>query len=316
MVQQATFREDGVTEFKRGDFQSFRATADIRVGNPVDKTIKVDQTIEFDGSVVIYNGEEFSKPNLKGAVDKGWLVPIEDTESSYVPEPADIRVGPADNAGAKREKRMRIETAVEDEQFVGTVAEATAKRKEGQKVAQNRRAARAQKRRKAASSKPRAKTQAPDPPSTRKKFPIELDAADQDAVPVAKIVSEAVKRPRVDDPNKARREVQRLDSTKGHSPVETERIETSGDVEEPITGDSVEDVLPEAISTGKPAPTVMAQDGSEIEWDMSRHWRSRLSDALRLAKEDRGAFNHVMAMETPKLKKHIRAAMAPKKPTQ
>lgn len=296
-----------MVDYQRGHFVQYRATTDIHL---LERVMKTDEECEFDGMELRWEGDKYTLPAMKGAVKDGWLVPADDTESTYVPKPADIKVGPADAAGADRDSRMRLETAIEDEQLVGSVEASRAKTEASQTKPAKRAGQRA----------PKAKRKAPAEPKARKKFPVERHES-QEAVPIAKLSNPARSSPVLKDPSAVQREINRLDNAQGNSPVKVERIAkaraevrrkkvASGDVEEAITGDTLPDLLPEALSTEKPPPGVRSD--KDFTWDIRRPWRSRLKDALLLAESNPGAFKQVLKVETVKMKHHIRTALAKK----
>jgi hypothetical protein len=296
-----------MAEFQRGHFVRYRATTDIHL---LERVMKTEEECEFDGMELRWDGDKHTLPAMKGAVRDGWLVPADDTESTYVPKPADIKVGPADAAGADRESRMRLETAVEDEQLVGSVASSRAKTEAAEKRPPKRAAGK---------RAPKAKRTAPADPPTKKKFRVEAHES-QEAVPIAKLSNPAKQTPVIKDGAAAQREIRRLDNAQGHTPVKVERLAkarkqvrqkvASGDVEEAITGEELPDLLPEALSTEKPKPGVRSD--KDFSWNIRRPWRTRLKEALVLAESNPGAFKQVLKVETVKMKHHIRTALAKK----
>jgi len=108
-------------QWKRGEFLSFRATTKVHLGK-VEKDIFENDEIEFDGQTVKYAGEEFALSTLRAAVKAGWFVPIADAVSTYVPQPSDIRIRPAQAADMNsRGEPMKVEQASDEERVVGTV---------------------------------------------------------------------------------------------------------------------------------------------------------------------------------------------------
>jgi len=105
--------------FVRGTFKEYRSTIKVHVGQ-IERDLWPDDQIEFDGFVLRVNGETFTVPQLRGGIKAGWLVPIEDQDSVYVPKPAGVEVRPAQDTGSK--ERMTIDTVDDEERVVGTVA--------------------------------------------------------------------------------------------------------------------------------------------------------------------------------------------------
>lgn len=95
----------------------------------------------------------------------------------------------------------------------------------------------------------------------------------------------------------------------------------TGDVEFATAGDSLEDILQGAISTGHPSPgPVMGSDDhvepikpkyvpATIEWDKSVHWRSRVKLALKKS-DDPDALQYILSVEDPAVVKFIEEGLA------
>jgi hypothetical protein len=130
--------------------------------------------------------------------------------------------------------------------------------------------------------------------------------ASGEGVPVGRIMTPAVQTPIVKDSASAAREASRLDST---TPPKVEATAT-GDVDQPIIGETLIDILPNAASPGRVIATktaggksVMLSNGDV--WDMGRHWRTRARDALRKYSGDTAGMNAVRAVEVPSVHKFI-----------
>lgn len=65
-----------MTVFKIGDFRPYVVKADkIHVGGEVEIDIFEGDEIEFDGTTLRYDGSDYHCPQLKGAINRGWLSP-------------------------------------------------------------------------------------------------------------------------------------------------------------------------------------------------------------------------------------------------
>jgi hypothetical protein len=293
-------------EFKRGEYIQFRVTTDVHL---LERVLRTDEVVEFDGVELIWAGEKHNLPSLKGAINsEGWLVPVEDTNSTYTPTPADIRVGPAENVGSDRKRRMRIETVVEEEQLVGTVAGTKAKREASDEHARERAEEKAQ-------QHPAGERVAPEAPPTRKKFKVEAHES-QDAVPIATLSSPAKQSLSLKDGGlAAEREIRRLTNVRGSDPVKVQKVAAArkkiatGDVEEAKVGTELEELLPDASSSKKPKPKPTGRSKPDFAWDQTRQWKVRLKEALQLASTDPAKFRHVLSVETTKMKHHIRKGL-------
>ncbi len=300
------------TKYQRGVFVKYRATTGIHL---LERIMQMDEECEFDGMVLKWAGDDHTLPSMKGAVKDGWLVPADDVDAVYVPKSADIMVGPADRAGSKQKTRMPLES-IEDEQLVGTVEGSNVKTEAAEQKGLPR---------KAAGRKPKAKRAAPTNlgGKKRKKFQVEVHES-QDGVPIARLKNPAIQNPVIKDGSAAQREIRRLDNAQGNTPIQVEKIAAgrkerrqkkkkiaSGDVEEAITGRELPELLPDAIATKKPPPGVRSD--KDFMWDIRRPWKTRLKEALVLAETSPDDFRHLLALETTKMKHHIRTGLRKQK---
>jgi hypothetical protein len=116
-----------------------------------------------------------------------------------------------------------------------------------------------------------------------------------------------------------RRVVKELDN----SPVPVAKI-ASGDVEEAISGESLEDLLPDAASSGRPSKgdgeqvkfssgstTVGTPDEGVVvskvggDWDMSLHWKVRAKRAIAIYGDNLPKLNEILAIEQRGVQKEI-----------
>lgn len=83
--------------FTRGQFHWFRATTKFHVG-ALSCDLMEGQEVEFDGTVLRMDGDSHTAPQLRGAVERGWLTLSSSPErvsSGYVPTPSGVKVSPA-----------------------------------------------------------------------------------------------------------------------------------------------------------------------------------------------------------------------------
>ncbi len=140
-----------------------------------------------------------------------------------------------------------------------------------------------------------------------------------DGQTVAKISTPARQRTKITDTSAAQSEINRLDNT---PPPMVKKIAT-GDVEEAIVGETLEDILPEAVSSSTPTPTSKTTKTTKtasttkvvklsngIEWDMGRHWRTRGRDATRTYGGDAETLDLIREVEVPSVTNMIDDRMA------
>lgn len=75
----------GNIQWKRNEFHTFYATMKIRIGDHSGTNsheLQKGDELEYDGTICKYAGLEFSSPQLRSAINKGWVVPdYDDVES-------------------------------------------------------------------------------------------------------------------------------------------------------------------------------------------------------------------------------------------
>jgi len=119
--------------FKIGTFQNFISTRSFALGS-FDTQIGSGEEIAFDGSTVQYAGNEYSFPNLRGAIKAGWLVLAEEYDEGNPdygrPVSANIKVRhPTEGGNPLNPQKRMIATTESDEQIVGNIAEHAANTK-------------------------------------------------------------------------------------------------------------------------------------------------------------------------------------------
>lgn len=123
--------------FETGVFKPYRFTSDVHLG-AIAQNVPAGTIVQYDGSVMQWGGQTYTIPQLQAGIRIGWLVPAEDTTSVYRPQPAGVRVRPAQSAGSDRGEPMQMEEASEEEQIVGTVAGVQERREDAQKAGATR----------------------------------------------------------------------------------------------------------------------------------------------------------------------------------
>jgi len=122
-----------MADFETGVFKPYRFTSKVHLGS-IQQDIPEGTIIEYDGSTMRWAEQTYTIPQLQAGIRAGWLVPAADTTSIYRPQPAGVRVRPAQSAGQDRGEPMQMEEASEEEQVVGTVDGARERRDAAQKA--------------------------------------------------------------------------------------------------------------------------------------------------------------------------------------
>jgi hypothetical protein len=268
-------------QFKRGEFQEFRATTKVHLGK-MERDIFENDVIEFDGTTVKFGGEEFGLSTIRAAIEAGWFVVSDDNVSKYIPQPSNIKVRPAQAADmTDRGEPMEMGKASDEERVVGTLDTANLGGRTTEK-------------------------------------------GTTEGIAVGTIKTSAKQKTIVSDSSQTAREISRLDNS---PPPKAEVRVATGDVDEAITGETLSDILPDAVSSGTPAPTktkkrtgvpkfnpervvtVAVSDGKEITWDMNAHWRTRAKKAVAEYGGNKEALDAIIKVESKGVAKEIKAAI-------
>ena len=324
-------------DFQPGNFKQYRATSKVHLGaHQFD--IPVDSIVEFDGNILKFGGMEYNVPAVRGAVNAGWLVPVADTTTGYTPQPAGVKVRPAQAAGSDRGDQMTIEPASEEEQVVGDLDSTKARREEARTASAKATA------NPVPAPQPEAKPKTPRPAPNvppvevveTSEPPVEIDydtpaqgqevvtSSGQDAVAVGTIGTPPKQRTVVEDASSVDKAVRDIETRKPkasktartNADVQGEPIGktlpggATGDVSEVRTGDDLEELLPEAASTGSTTETVEAPVVDWIPVKKAKHWRVRVTKAVKEYGDNPQAMEQIFAVETPSVIKHIRSRLA------
>lgn len=102
---------------------SYRSTKKIHLPAPEEGAIEEGTIVQWDGkTLTLASGEERKLSNagsLVAAIKLGWLVPEADTESTYIPRPGGVEVRTAQSTGDARE-RVAVMTVQDEERDLGT----------------------------------------------------------------------------------------------------------------------------------------------------------------------------------------------------
>jgi hypothetical protein len=281
-------------QFVKGEFQTYRSITKIHLGALSDNLLEGEE-VDFDGFTMRRGGQDHALHSLRGAIKAGWLVPHQAPEAKYVPQPAGVVVHKSDGVS---DGEIDLSVSVDaDDVEVGSLssvrpdnAPATHKAANaGEKHGQN----------------------------------------DSEGVVVARFKTSA-KQGAVQIGKDDRQVVKTLDNK---TSVDVERVTTAkatatGDVQEAIGGDTLEDLLPEAASAGTPDPGVV-KDGERVkvatpspdlaliqqfipgfEWDLSVQWAKRAKIAVEQYGKIPAVLNYILSVETDAVKAQIEKRLA------
>lgn len=112
--------------FKPGNFQRFVVNQKFHLGG-LEMDVEQGEILEFDGTTLRFpnGGESHSMPKLRGVIKAGWLIPEGQEITGVRPQPAGIRVRPADELKAREEGRSKDKFSMDmvaDEERVVTAS--------------------------------------------------------------------------------------------------------------------------------------------------------------------------------------------------
>lgn len=157
--------------------------------------------------------------------------------------------------------------------------------------------------------------------SISKKADTVTDNDGDDGQTIAKIATPARQRTKITDSSAAQSAINALDNSPPPSVTKITKVAT-GDVEDAIVAEALEDMLPDAAvaptpttkTTAKPlttdAKTKIVTLDNGVEWDMGRHWRTRGRDATRTYGEDAETLSLIKQVEVPSVNKMIEKRLA------
>ena len=341
----------------------YRATHSIHLGQ-YERYIEEGTTVSWDGRVLKVDGENLSMTTkaFQACLRANWFVPISDTTTQYKPQPADVRIGPAQQAGDKnRAERMRVETVESDERVVGSTTDFRDHQKEMERTGGKRKmkviasegVGDLEPQEAEVIGKLRPAVSRTDVSSSeyhremRRNSPIEGAGID-DVVERYGKEDKTVYTGDVSEPKSGADLADLFENTSavvahrqkpgvagagqdvhdGMSRVERLRAElAAAEAAELAAAEAAEQAAAEALLTGAEALLTGADDFilsddvevtsqvvldakfaaarsflPDFQWDMSRHWRTRVADAL---KSDPAQKMAIMAVETDTVKRHI-----------
>ena len=285
--------------YTKGEFQPFRAITKIHLG-AINDNLHEGEEVEFDGFTMKRGGGTHSLHGLRAAVKVGWLVPVESPLTQYIPQPAGIKIHRADGMSTEE---IDVPTITQEDVYVGDLRDVRPSNAPPLHKASK------------AGEVHGAKPQNTDEGVVVSRF---KTAARQDAVEVGK-----------DD----RRIVKELDNKTN---VDAERVATAtGDVDEPIGGHELTELLPGAASSGTPDPGLAGEGrGDEadarasringgtpeplafihtfipgFEWDMEVQWAKRAKIACEKYGHIPPVLSYIKSIETDTVKRHIESRM-------
>jgi len=275
-------------EFTTGRFESYRAVTKVHLG-AIETDLHPGDVVQFDGQTLKLGDKDHSVPTLRAAIKVGWLVPAAQSSGGYKPAPANIDVHKAAPTGEKREKLSSRVLVHDEEKDLGTLKQVRP---------------------------PNA------PPPHQAKNASQL-SSENEGVVIAKIKSPthfaSVEVGKDDQTivnqldNKATLSIEKVAS----------RARPTGDVDEALAGDDLEDILPNAASSSTPTPGPVVEEAevtpsaivqAKIEmiqqfvpgftWDLKENWMTRAKKAEAF-KDNPPVLNAILSFEHEVVRKRV-----------
>lgn len=280
-------------QYTKGTFQTYRAVTKVHLG-AIAENLMEGEEVDFDGFVMRRGGEDHPMHSLRGAIKVGWLVPQESEATKYVPQPAGVVVHKADGMD---DGEINIGFAVDqDDVNVGSLQEVRPDAAPTTHKASN---------------------------AGQKNEPTPVNESEGQVVARFKT---AAKQGAVQIGKNDRSVVQSLDNK---TAVDVERVTVAravatGDVQEAIGGESLEELLPEAATAGTPEPGVV-KDGKRVdsdtlasirqfipgfEWDLGVQWRKRAKIAVDQYSQIPIVIGYIKSVETDAVNAEIEKRLA------
>lgn len=266
-------------QFVRGEFQAFEVMIEsgLHVGAIADNLAY--------GEVVFYDGQTLKRgsmdvpgdlvPNLKGAIKAGWLVPEGEEGTRYVPKPADIRIHAAESRGRDRGEGHRITTVSDEERDLGSREDIRRRAaQQGHRPAQQQ----------AIASRQGAQVSEGAPTGAVMADDFEDDVEALEDGSVGRVVGKFMTKAKADpvSVDKAGRVIKEIEGKTAPS-VRKRVAKATGDVQTARVGDDLEDLLPDAASSGKAAPGI-AGEGKPEDEDVGEWAKKKSPQELAAAK--------------------------------
>lgn len=333
-------------QFQEGDFQKLRVTGNGLHLGQFSLSIPAGATVEFDGLTLKYGGQSFAAPNVVGACRVGWLVPVADQKSTFKAQSAGVQVRPATSAGQERGASMTVVAIAEDEQVVGSLDASAARRETARTAnmtapmsptPQEAAPPPAPPKDRPAPRLPPPRSVEPAPTVTEAPAEPEFQSEvvhveGQEGRTVGRIGTPLKFTPKFEDARSADEAIRILESSKPArlqktasqrpEPLPPSKINAeaeagvpitknlpngaTGDVAAARTGDTLEELLPDAASSGTP---VVVKDAA-FTWDKSGHWRDRVKRAMDQHGDDPTTINKICAVEIKMVSEYIQKEMA------
>jgi len=258
-------------QFVRGEFKPYRAVTNVHIGAIQDE-LQRGEVVYYDGQTMKRGPDEAQVSNLRGAIRAGWLVPEDQEGGEYVAKPAGVKIHAAESHGRDRGEAFEVAPVADEERDLGSRADVRAR------------------------AAAQAKAPGTPAPPVSEAAPTGAMAVDEvEALPdgsegrvIGKLKNPAeAPKVRIDKDSTRDKAVKReIESSQG--PQVIKKAKATGDVQTARSGDELDELLPDAASSGKPKPGVAGEGMSDEELAEKAPWAVR-KDATDSAEAARAA---------------------------
>jgi hypothetical protein len=105
-------------QFVRGNFEPYRAVMGFHLG-AIAEDLQEGEVILFDGMTMRRGSAEHPMSNLRAAIKAGWLVPEDQEGGEYIPKPAGVKIHAAGPKGMDRGEGFEVTAAHDEERDLG-----------------------------------------------------------------------------------------------------------------------------------------------------------------------------------------------------
>lgn len=231
-------------QFIRGEFQAFRAVTKLHVG-AIQDDLQEGEVIYFDGQTMKRGPDVHQVSTLRSAIKVGWLVPELQEGGSYTAKPAGVQIHDAQATGTDRGEGRQMGSVADEERDLGNRADI-----------RNRAAQQAK-----APGAPAPVVSEGAPTGVKVIEEVESLPDGSEGRVVGKFATKAKAEPIQVGKDDAR---VRRETTK-EAPPQVIKKTATGDVDEALSGDDLETILPNAASSGKAAAGIAGEGKTDEE---------------------------------------------------
>jgi hypothetical protein len=109
-------------QYKRGDFQPYKAITKVHLG-ALESDLEEGEVVLYDGTTMRRGPDDVQLATLRAAIKVGWLIPEDEEAQPYVARSAGVEIRPAESRGRERGPARVMGVVEDEERSVGTLNE-------------------------------------------------------------------------------------------------------------------------------------------------------------------------------------------------